>query len=302
LYGKGYRDIWVLPSNVWSGELPIINEDGNFYGYVKRFDEIMPTLYHATYSVSDHCNLKCKRCAYFSNLVNETVFADLDEFKEDLLGLKRRFFNVESFVLVGGEPFLNPDIDGFIYAVREAFPYSRLTIITNGLLLPSLAPKVIKAIRTCGVLVRISQYPPTRKMVDKILKFGWDNNIEILILNPINKFEQTVSYQNTDYVKAWENCTSNRCYHLRGHRLYNCPQIVYRYENREFLDLDTSEALRNQCSVDIVNGNENGWEILQKICNPVELCRYCPAEVKLADWESTERNKPIDKMDWVADD
>jgi organic radical activating enzyme len=301
LYRENYGEIYIVPNNVWEGELPVVDENRELYSYIKPMDEVLPTLYHIEYHVVDSCNLNCKRCGHFSNIVKGEAFADLEEFRSDLLGLQKRFGNITEFLLLGGEPLLNPDLDEFIYAVKEAFPKTQIIITTNGLLVPSISPKVLKAIQYCGAMIRVSQYPPIKNMIDKILKFGFEHRIKIQIIKR-EKFLKFLSLTNTDYVTAWENCRSKTCNFLRNHRLYICPSIVLRYENKDFLGLNNEEKLIYESSADIINGSENGWDVLEKLRKPSFPCRYCAKKWEEVDWELTDKKVPVDKMDWVVDD
>ncbi len=300
LLNYGYTEIYMIPNTVLDGELPIINKEGELMAYIKHFKYCKPSLPYVEYHVSDFCNLKCKRCGHFSNLVTEKKFPDIGEFRDAITGLSKKFANIRMFRLMGGEPFVNPDLDLFIYEVRKAFPYTDIRVVSNGLLLPRTEEHMIEAIRRCGAVISISQYPPTRRMVENILEFAWQNNVEIEIGTNITEFFAGLKSNGADTEdirKVYQECESKTCYFLRKERLYGCPAIILLYENREFFGLDISEEDVYRNSFHVMDGTENGWEILKKLSRPNEFCKYC-TERKWFDWSiSDEKAK---REDWMV--
>lgn len=109
--------------------------------------------------VVDHCNLNCKGCDNFSCLAEES-YADLEIFRRDLTRIKDLFGNrVSSVCLIGGEPFLNPEIYKFCDIARNIFTDEELYIITNGTLLNKLNEITYESLRINRVTVKITRYP-----------------------------------------------------------------------------------------------------------------------------------------------
>jgi organic radical activating enzyme len=298
LLNKGYHNAYIIPEEVFDGELPILNKDGSLMKYIRHMRCYKPCLPYLEYHVSDYCNLKCKGCGHFSNIVTNEKFPSIVEFRSSLNGLSKKFSNVKTIRLMGGEPFLNLDLDLFIYEARRAFPYSDVRIVTNGLILPKISKNIIKAIRECGAVVDISQYPPTREFIENIVCFAYDNHLKIQIGAEIEEFFAALK-QNTDTMenaeKVFSDCISKTCYFLRDKRLYPCPVARLLYENKDFLKLDISRNDVINNSFDLIDGREDGWEVLRKLFYPNEFCKYCTekkefawcisrGEVKREDW------------------
>ena len=70
------------------------------------------------------------------------------------------------------------------------------------------------------------------------------------------------------------------------------------YENKDFLGLNISEEFLNKNSVDLINGVEDGWDILKKLSSPSGFCKYCSSDVEWFDWEPSNAN--IRKEDWIV--
>lgn len=172
LIRRGYENVYVVPIEVLTGRLPVLDNEGNFLSYITPFKYSMPVLTYVEYHVSDYCNLKCKGCGHFSNLVTEKKFPKIETFEDMLFGLSKKFRNIKVFRLMGGEPLINPQLPLFIYAVKKFFPYADIRIASNGLLVAEMKTPLVNAIRECNVTVDISQYPPTRLIMEKIIAFS----------------------------------------------------------------------------------------------------------------------------------
>ncbi len=88
--------------------------------------------------ITNRCNLKCKHCLASAGLSKKEL--SLQEIKNILLQAKA--LGVSAIALVGGEPFLRPDLGeiiDFMYKLRFAF-----SISTNGMLIDEKKIEVIK--------------------------------------------------------------------------------------------------------------------------------------------------------------
>jgi Molybdenum cofactor biosynthesis enzyme len=297
LLNKNYKNIYLLPAGALEAELPLLNINGEFRNYIKHIRKCKPVLPYLEYHVSDYCNLKCKRCGHYSNLITEKVFPDIEEFEKTLWRLKSKFKNINIFRLMGGEPFANPELDMYVYKLREYFPYADIRVVSNGLLLPKASRQVINSIVNCGAVIDISQYPPTRNMIDEILEFAEINELKVEVGKKITEFFAQYSLKHSgDLNEIFSNCISKTCYFLRGQRLYLCPSVALTYENREFLGFDISEETMMKNSFDLIQGKEDGWDMLKKMSLPNDFCRYCTN----VEWHKWSISKDIKKEDWFV--
>lgn len=300
LFTKGYTDLYIIQEHVFIGRLDIFGKTGELKSYIRKMQEIKPYLASVGYKVIDTCNLKCKSCIECSNIAIEENILSIDLLVKSLDGLKRKFSEVGYIFIKGGEPFLNANIAQYIKETRKRFPYSSIRIITNGLLLPKISDEIINVIRDNGIEIGISEYPPTREMMDKILDFGLERQIEIFIENEIfiTEFEKNLSYTNEDYIAAWENCNDNECHLLANGRIYMCSVALRNYDWRNYFGLNISEDQMEDCSADVINGEEDGWNILAKISQHSKVCKYCSVKPEHVPWEVSGSH--VDKDDWIV--
>jgi len=88
------------------------------------------TLDYAEFYITNVCNYSCTNCNRFNNL-NLKGFQRWHEYRD-----KYKIFsdqlNIKEIGILGGEPFLNPDIYNWIEGLREYWPESTIKICTNG--------------------------------------------------------------------------------------------------------------------------------------------------------------------------
>jgi len=288
LLSKGIVNIYVVAKNLYTDNLEVINEQGQFGQYIKPYSEVKPYLRYLQYPVTMHCNLNCRRCAAFSNLYEEK-YADLEMFEKSLYGLKDRFI-LPAISLLGGEPLLNPQLPEFVEKVHEVLLDTRITIVTNGLLLLKMDEKVIEVLKKHNVRVRITQYPVTARMIPDMVTFLEKNNLKYSISPLVEEFDRFL-HRKENKEQIGRFCANGRCnvyqlcYHIYNGRICTCNIPFDLYMHKDYLGLDITKEEVEKVSVDLTNGKENGWEILIKINTIHELCRYC-GEIENEKWSN----------------
>jgi MoaA/NifB/PqqE/SkfB family radical SAM enzyme len=101
-----------------------------------RGDRLLQPLV-VSYCVSAYCNLNCRYCEDFGARRNPAV-----EVGPLPLADARRVLSIirpvsDSLILTGGEPLLYPGLEALIAYARRDLRFRRLTLLTNGLLLPN---------------------------------------------------------------------------------------------------------------------------------------------------------------------
>lgn len=183
------------------------------------------------YHVADHCNLNCKGCVHFSPLVKEKVFPNYSSVESDLRQLKKLVPYIGTIRILGGEPFLNPELPKYMKLTREIYPYSNISVVTNALLINSCTfwEDFIKH----NISIDISLYKPLMNKVGDIIAKLNEKGIKATISEPIENFAYALD-NNGGHAKfaRKHNCT---CPNLYDGGLYVCPVIAYmRYFNESF--------------------------------------------------------------------
>ena len=92
-------------------------------------------LEYIEYDIVGHCNLNCKGCSHFSNIICDNSFVTLESYEKDLRRMKELFSYIARIKILGGEPLLHPQLNEIIKITREVLPKATIDIVTNGLLI-----------------------------------------------------------------------------------------------------------------------------------------------------------------------
>ncbi|MBQ6380342.1 MAG: radical SAM protein [Clostridia bacterium] len=255
-----------------------------------------PILDYVESEITQFCNLNCKGCADYINLVPDKKHYALEEFIQDYTRLSELFCTVKKIRLMGGEPLLNPQLGEYVKACREIFPAADIRIVTNGLLIPKLPAKTLQTIRETRSKFDISNYPPTRRKLPKIKARLHAFGIQYDIGFPMDFFLRTLRENPAeDPAPAFKNCLFTHCHMLSQGKFSPCSyaHCIGR--------LNTAYGLsfpENDC-VDIYS-DITGEEILRRFNHPHEFCKYCVAGAVPFRWQGGIYAKKADKYDWIV--
>lgn len=141
----------------------------------------MNCVFHVDMTITTKCTLNCRHCNLFIPYHKEHVNFTFEEMKKTIDLFFERVDYVTYFGLIGGETFLNPDLETFIRYLGENYRHQigRITVITNGTVTP--AESLLQAIKKYEMYLSISDYtnmvPYEKKMeqlVEKAREYGID--------------------------------------------------------------------------------------------------------------------------------
>lgn len=277
LFRAGYQKIyWYLGNpyeDSFEGQLDFLGGVGH------------PVLKQVEMHVSDACNLNCRGCTHFSPLFHH-IDADLASCLEDVKKLAGKFSFIREFYLLGGEPFLNPEISAYVEGIRKILPRTRLTIVTNGLLIPRLPDEVLACIRREKVFVSISEYEPTHEIIDEIKAVLERAGVQYS-LRPFDikqMFNKPIEIEPSG--KYPLKCISDGCVNIYKGKICRCPTLMYVPKFNEVF----GTHLPTEGIMDLDSAPE-GDALLEKLEKPVPLCKHCVEN--LMPWGRCERKPSI---------
>ena len=291
LYGGGYAGaIYYALPNGYLSKIPVLNEDGELGACIRFYKSIKPTVgreHLFLFLITDYCNLKCKRCNHFSNLTTEYNNLDINKFEEYLVQLRKRFKVVPTIQLLGGEPLLNEKLELYIVLTRKYFPETLIEIVTNGLLILEMKKALIDTITSNNVNLRISQYPPTRKQLGRIVDFLEEKGIHYYITEPITQFEKPLTLKEQDGEKAFAEKFHRDCQcHIIEDGKIGCTVLLKFCDNREFFRIQIEEEELRTASIDLMDDSIDGWDMLKFFKQPSVLCKFCNPKRENEPWET----------------
>ena len=254
-----------------------IGASDRLYIYDTRKNRIMkyskPVLNYMEYHVSWHCNLKCKGCSHYCNLYDQPQFGDPVKYRENLLRLHELFDNITTIRLMGGEPFLNPELPAFVQISREVFPDADLRVVSNGLLIPKASDAVLNSLKQYQVTVDISNYPPTAKMLDRITGRLESAGVPYKVSQKIEEFRLLVDNEEKDGTYNFDHCWERTCHFLHDDgRLTMCGIPCFYDAVKD--KLRSANEVSEENWIDIYSAGD-GYEILRKFNKEIPFCTYC---------------------------
>lgn len=224
--------------------------------------------------VINTCNLNCRGCSHFSNIVKEEDSpVEFATFERDFKILGKLFDHIFMIRLLGGEPLLVPNLTDYVRVVRESFPKTDLRVVSNGLLIPSADEKMLRELGKLGVTFDISCYPPTNKIRSKIEEKLAKCEVGCNISAPVNEFHRRFNIKGTyNPEEMFQACPSKICTFVNNGKLSMCPAPqTSRFLNKHFdLDIDCQEDILYLTDPDITAD-----KILEYRSHPLKTCRYC---------------------------
>lgn len=195
------------------------------------------------YHVIDKCNLNCKSCSHFSNLVDKEIPKSLDKIKEDFKRIWQLTNEgspdcVEKVTILGGEPLLYPQLIEAIDYIKSLFPHKyehgSLNLVTNGILLTKQSPDFFECLRRNEVVVCVSIYDIKQAKYDEIFELLTKENITWYWYAAYEYNDKRFSTKwlhnhfNDNYKEYAKDCVWRlTCTQLVDNKIYLCALIAY---------------------------------------------------------------------------
>ena len=292
LYEIGAYNNYLIPTKYYNKSELNMHEKEDI---LRPFLERKPELRQLEFQLVDHCNLNCKGCTHFCNLVTEPVYADYEQFCKDLSRLAELFDNIVNFYPMGGEPLLNPDADQYLYAIRDAFPYTNIIFVTNGILLPSAPERFFEAVKETNTLISISNYInlDEKKAIHALKEHGIAKAELRIGKEEFGKFLDP-RQGNRDTEDVFNHCPRRFCTFLSKNEIAACTQpFTVKYFNAHF-----EESFSTGGAISLYEEGVDGFDILSRLGQPMDACRYCTYE-ELFPW-GTAKGDRASKEDWLV--
>lgn len=292
VYHVGLDRLLYAPAETLWGKNLSDEERISGIGPYERHNELEAMEIHA----AEHCNLNCKNCSMFCGLVKNAIFPDYNEFEKGICLLKKYFHHVKIFRIIGGEPLLNPDLDKYIYKIRETFPYTDIRLISNGILVRQMSGELLKAIKECHVTFLVTQYASLRKSIDEIKAFLAEKGLSHMVTEVVTEFQKIYnaagdSSIDENFYRCHWKCS---CATMYGTQIATCfVPFVIRYLSERF-DLGICESGK----IDLTEEGLTTQEIRRRMHTPFDLCRYCAPKGDWAVWERLDNKKETVLSDW----
>jgi organic radical activating enzyme len=167
--------------------------------------------------VTERCNLNCSFCNMFIPHYQLPKHRDLNVIYADIDLFFKRVDYVSIFHLVGGEPFLHPEIKSIIQYINDnySFKIDKFIITTNGSILPKA--EVLDILSNSNIILSVSNYSDKleklKSKVNRVLSAYKEKNINHYVRNNIKwydfgdlRIKHNKSHK--DLISHFDSCTA----------------------------------------------------------------------------------------------
>ena len=257
-----------------------------------------PRLDYLQIDLLQHCNMKCKSCMLYSNIITEPNYADYDSVLNDWRRLKDLFWGVFKLRLLGGEPLLSPRLADYVQSARQIFPDAEIEVVTNALLLRENEEieNLLELMCEENISFDISVYKPMEAKIDDVKDLLKKHGVKYSLNMTKGEFYKILR-RNPDQniTVAHGRCLSKKCHDLKEGRIYNCPRPSHISILNEKLQGKWPEKVGGY---DLYSAKD-GWQLKKVLNSPYEFCAYC-GELVSNKWERTDLSK-VSLDDWCTD-
>lgn len=239
------------------------------------------------YHLTNHCNLNCKGCAHFAPIA-EPWFANINEYKNDMEELSSKVV-VDELILFGGEPLLHPNISEFLIESRKMLPNTKISVLTNGLLVLERISELKDVFVQNDVWLDITCYPIDVKY-QFMLKLLKAFRVKYRIYNDLEPIKtlrkHTLSHERKE--NKWD-CLMirSKSVQLKKGKLYICPLQAYIDIFNKFFNEDF--AVDDECILDLYKATDE--EIVNMYFRKNSFCEYCREPIEKNKYSTSKKEK-----------
>ena len=201
-----------------------LDEHGIKHTWYKNIASIWPYeylnkvhIFQSDVLVTEKCNLNCSHCNMFIPHFEMPKHRELDSMINDI----DSYFNIVDYVsvfhLVGGEPFLHPQIQDVIQHILSNYidRIDKFIITTNGSIAPK--PSTIELLKSSNIILSVSNYSDKlqklKTKVEKVIGIYKSNGIRHYVRNEIEWYDfgdlRIKKNLSTDkLIKHFDSCTA----------------------------------------------------------------------------------------------
>ena len=226
--------------------------------------------------VTTKCTLKCKNCANLMYRYHKPYNVDREIIIKSIDKLFACADRVETFRILGGEPFCNPELKYILNRIPTE-KTKNIVIVTNGTIVPT-DNALLGILKVKNIMVEISDYGKYSFNKEKLINTLIENNIKYQVESHKVWYDygDIVKYDRSkkDLERQFLYCNIN-CKSILNGKLYYCPRSAHG------TDLN---ILKNENYVDLINNNDktNRKEIkkLMFTNKSLDACKYCKYATK----------------------
>jgi hypothetical protein len=212
--------LWLLPVLLCS---PI----SLFYMLRSRKKLIIP---YVELVATERCTLRCRACANLMQCYAKPRDYALADLRRELDTLLSRVSAIWVMQVLGGEPFIYPQLAEVLEELSKERKVKRIRLVTNGTVLPG--EKVLKIMQNRKFIVLISDYGALSRKLDELISVlkKWGINYRHVEFGggwlDYGGLEKR-GFDDETLNRSYKACAASPCKTLLGGRIYACPRAAH---------------------------------------------------------------------------
>lgn len=235
--------------------------------------------------IVDHCDLNCMNCSHFSSIAVPWFISE-KLWTEQLQLLNKKLNNkLSHLIILGGEPFLHPNIKNLLLIAQKIFSNTMISILTNGKIISQwnkIDWNKFNQNLSDNISITISKYPTINYST-------LQNNSRILNYHIRNDFDKTTINKNgTEDINNFYKCNRDNKYYftLKDYKIYYCPFAAYINNYNQYFGQSIPIDF-----TDFLDLNTLTLEKLETFANtPKNICKYCKS-AETVKWNLSNRQQ-----------
>lgn len=226
---------------------------------------------HLEVVITERCSLRCKQCSSLMPFYNNPNNIDIKSIINDLKKIAAVIDRIGEIRILGGEPFLNPQISELISYLAQENKFGNITIYTNGTVMPDF--DTLCNIKENKIFVHVSDYGIQQTKREQFIARLKENNIKYMCRQYDSWFDfgeiKTNNMGNAELQEMFDNCSSAQCFTLHRGRIYHCPRSAHAHVIGA-VDLPNADYIE----VNDIELKERIIEFTQRK-EYIHTCRFC---------------------------
>lgn len=175
--------------------------------------------------ITERCSMRCKDCSNLMQYYEKPKNYDPDDLIKWVKALLTVYDEIFELRLIGGEPFMYPDMEKVLSALIDIDRIRVITFYTNGTIVPS--DKLLDMMTTPKVGFCITDYGKLSKNLDRLIE-KLDEKKIIYDVHDSGLWTRCSIIKKMDRTQAelknlFEDCCAKNLYTILNGRLYRCP-------------------------------------------------------------------------------
>lgn len=236
-------------------------------------------------NITRHCNLRCVACSHASAFAKKH-FMKPEDLERDLAVLSP-ILHVKTFLILGGEPLLHPQLTHIMDIVMNSGICDLPAVVTNGFLLPLMKDDFFDRLLS----LHITAYPKLDRSILEDTRKRFAGKFALHISDVENFFTQFVVSDETG--STFEMCPWARpkgeepgCLTVHEGYIYLCPQSAF--FPGEFGDDDQDPYVDG---MSLSGVTEDSLSAFLNRTAPLETCSICNSYTNMVPWHECKNIK-----------